>query len=44
VAESLWETGFYLPSSSGLSEATIEQIAGTIVRIRDEAVAVAQRS
>jgi len=37
VAESLWETGFYLPSSSGLREETIKEIAGTIVRIQETA-------
>ena len=30
VAESLWKTGLYLPSSPSLSEKTIQQIAETI--------------
>lgn len=37
VAASLWKTGFYLPSSTSLSEETIQQIAGTIARIQEEA-------
>ena len=35
VAESLWETGFYLPSSPKLTEQIIEQIAETIYNIAD---------
>jgi perosamine synthetase len=33
VAESLWNNGFYLPSSATLSEKTIQRIAKEIVRI-----------
>jgi len=33
VAESLWNNGFYLPSSATLSEETIQRIAEEIVRI-----------
>src|SRR4029077_16349403 len=33
VAESLWKTGFYLPSSPSLTEKTIREIAETISRI-----------
>src|ERR1051326_1473403 len=33
VAESLWNNGFYLPSSATLSEKTIQRIAEQIVRI-----------
>jgi perosamine synthetase len=35
VAESLWDTGFYLPSSPTLSEQTIQRIAETISRIAE---------
>jgi len=35
VAESLWKTGFYLPSSPTLSEQTIQRIAETIFRIAE---------
>jgi len=34
VAESLWEHGFYLPSSPNLNEETIERIAGAIQKIK----------
>jgi len=34
VAEKLWETGLYLPSSHSLSEETIAHIAQTIRNIR----------
>ena len=37
VAESLWENGFYLPSSPGLNEETISKIAGAIVEIKKSA-------
>jgi perosamine synthetase len=37
IAESLWNTGFYLPSSTSLPEETIQRIADTIVRIQEEA-------
>jgi perosamine synthetase len=33
VAESLWKTGFYLPSSHTLAEKTIREIAETISTI-----------
>jgi len=35
VAESLWKTGFYLPSSLGLTEQTIREIAETICGIAE---------
>jgi perosamine synthetase len=35
VAESLWQTGFYLPSSPKLTEQTIQRIAETICGIAD---------
>ena len=35
VAESLWKTGFYLPSSPTLSEKTIRQVAETISHIAE---------
>jgi perosamine synthetase len=35
VAESLWKTGFYLPSSPSLTEKTIREIAETISRIAE---------
>jgi perosamine synthetase len=37
VAESLWENGFYLPSSTNLSEETIGQIGAAIARVQEEA-------
>jgi perosamine synthetase len=37
VAESLWENGFYLPSSTNLSEETIAQIGAAIARVQEEA-------
>lgn len=37
VAERLWETGMYLPSSPSLDRATIERVVGTIERIADRA-------
>jgi perosamine synthetase len=39
VAESLWKTGFYLPSSSTLPEKTIKQIAGAVSSIAETAKA-----
>lgn len=35
VAESLWETGFYLPSSPSLTDGTIKGIANAIHQIRE---------
>ena len=35
VAESLWETGFYLPSSPGLTEDTLRQIVDAICQIKE---------
>jgi perosamine synthetase len=41
IAESLWKTGFYLPSSSTLLEKTIKQIAGAVSGIAETAEAKA---
>ena len=37
VADSLWETGLYLPSAYSLQQQTIEQIADTIHRVATQA-------
>lgn len=37
VADSLWETGFYLPSSPNLNEETIKKIADAITRLQQTA-------
>lgn len=38
VADELWETGLYLPSTQTLTDQTIEAIAAAVKRPRDESL------